>query len=99
MEGIEHRVDHVALAGFAAAALADRFGDRGRDCVGDIFGQGAMQPGDAAEMVEKVGVGPADLGGDRLQCHRRNPLVAQQLARRCHGRCPALIRRQSFTSL
>ena len=38
-EGVEHRVDHVALARLAAAALADRFGDRGRHGCGDVLGQ------------------------------------------------------------
>ena len=99
MEGVEHGVDHVALAGLAAAALADRFGDRCRDGRGNILGQCAVEPGDAAEMVEQVGVGPADLGGDGLQGHGRNAFVAQQLARRGHRCGAAFVGRKAFTSL
>ena len=80
-EGVEHRVDHVALGGEALAAAGDRGGDRGRDGVRDILGQRAVEPGDRAEMMEQIGVGAADLGRDRLQGDRGGALLEQQRAR------------------
>jgi hypothetical protein len=99
VKGVEHRIDHVALARLAAAALADRLADRGGDGHGNVLGQCAMEAGDRPEMVEQIGVGAPDTRRDRLQRHRRYPLVTQQPARR-RDRCrPAFVGRQAFADL
>ena len=55
-------VDDLARVGLAAAGAHDRFGDRGRDRSADRPRQLRLQPRRRAEMVEQIGVGPADLG-------------------------------------
>jgi hypothetical protein len=49
------------------------------DRIGDRLGKLALQSGSGAEMVEEIGVGPADLGRDRLERDRLRSLFEQQL--------------------
>jgi len=65
----------------AGTGTFDRIGDVRRDGVGDRAGKLALQPGCRSEMMEKVGVRPADLARDGLQGHCLRPLLDQQLAR------------------
>ena len=49
-------------------------------------------------MVEQIGVGPADFGGDRLQGYRLRTIGNQQPARRIDRGRSAFFRAQSFAS-
>ena len=49
--------------------------------IGDRAAKLALKFGCRAEMMEQVGVGPADLGGDGLQRHGRGPLGQEELPR------------------
>ena len=75
----------------------DRIGDRRADADRDILGQRAVEAGDRAEMVEQIGVSPADPRRDRLQGDRRDAFAGQQLARRRHRCRAAFALRQAFT--
>ena len=70
-ERVEGPVDDIARVGLAGPRALDRFGDAGRDRIGDRAGKLALKPGGRAEMMEQIGVGPADLRRDGLQRHRR----------------------------
>ena len=96
VEGVEHALDDVAQPGLAAPHPADRLGDRGRHLVRDLVGERAVKPGDAAEMVEQIGVGAADPRGDRFQGDRCDAVLAQQFARRVDRQRAAFLRRQAL---
>ena len=97
-ERIEALVDDHAGVGLAGAGALDRFGNALVDRIRDRLRKLALKPGGGAEMVEQVGVGAADLRGDRLQGHRLRPLVEQQLARRGEGGGAAFFGGQARTS-
>ena len=56
-----------------------------------------MKSGDRTEMVEEVGVGAADLGGDRLERDRRGALFEQQRARGGDRGGAAFVLRKALT--
>ena len=60
-EGVEALVDDHPGIGLAGAGALDGFGDAAVDRVGDRLGELALKSRGRAEMVEQVGVGPADL--------------------------------------
>ena len=78
VEGVEGAVDDVAGIGLARAGPLDRVGDGRGDRSGDRSRKLALKPGRRAEMVEQVGVGSADLGGDGLECHRLGTVGKEQ---------------------
>ena len=80
-EGIEALVYDHPRVGFAGACAFDGIGDAPIHRIRDRLGELALQPGRRAEMMQEIGVGPADLCGDRLERHRLRPLLNQQLAR------------------
>ena len=73
-------------------------GDAGDDPLADQGGEGRLEPGGRAEMVEQVGVGLADLGRHGLQGDRLRALLDQQPAGRFERRRAALLRAQTFTN-
>ena len=85
-ERVEGLVDDVARVGLPGAGALDRLGDAGGDRIGDRARKLALKPGGRAEMMEQIGVGPADLRRDRLQGHGRRALGEQQLARGLRAR-------------
>ena len=81
-ECIETLVDDHPRVALARAGALDGFGDAAVHRVRDRFGKLPLQPGGRTEVVEQIGVRPADLSRDRLQGHGLRPLRDQQLARR-----------------
>jgi len=57
-----------------------------------------VKPGRRTEMVQQIGMGPADPRGNRLQRHRRGALLPEKLpgGRDCGG--PAFFLAQPFTN-
>ena len=80
-ERVEGHVDDVAGIALTGPGRLDRLGDAARDALGDRPGELGLKPGGRAEMVEQVGMGAANFGGDRLQRHRLGPVGQQQAAR------------------
>ncbi len=73
-ECVEGQVDDLArimVAGHARAA--PRAPISGSDGFGDVGGERLLQPGGRTEMVEEIGVGPADPRRNRLQRDRLRP--------------------------
>ena len=81
VEGVERAVDDLADVALADAGAFDGLGDAPGDAVRDGSGKLRLEPGGRAEMVEQVGVGPADLRGDGLERDGLWALLEQQLAR------------------
>jgi hypothetical protein len=50
------------------------------------------------EMMQQVGVGPADFTGDRFQRHRLRPALEEDAARGVECGGPAFLRAQAFAS-
>ena len=73
-----------------AMLAVTEFGDRARKL--------ALKSGGRAEMMEQIGVGPADLRGDRLQASPPRAIGEQQLARGLERGGPAFFRAQAGPS-
>jgi hypothetical protein len=73
VEHVEGAVDDLARVGLPCAGLLDRLGDARGDGLGDRPRKLALKPGGGAEMVQQIGMGAADLGGDGLQRDRLRP--------------------------
>ena len=98
IEGIERAVDDFADVPFAGACALHRLGDAAGDAMGDGQSELGLETGGRSEMVKQVGVGPADLRGDRLQRHGLWALVEQQLTRSFQRGGSALFGVQAFTA-
>ena len=98
IEGVERAVDDLAHVPFADARAFDRLGDAAGDAIGDRSGKLRLKPGGRSEMVQQIGVRPADLGRDRLQRDRLRTLLQQQLARSLQRGGPAFFRVQAFAA-
>ena len=77
-ESVEHAVDDDPGIGFAGTGLLDLDRDQTGDRIGDRAGERALQPRGGAEMVEQIGMGAADAGGNGLQGHRLRALGEQE---------------------
>jgi hypothetical protein len=81
-ERIETLIDDHPGVSLAGAGPLDGIGDAGSDRIRDRPRELPLQAGRRSEMVEKVGVGPTDLGCDRLQRDGLRSLLEQKPARR-----------------
>ena len=95
-KGIEHQIDHLALGPGAGAAGENRRLDPLADGDRQMLGEGLLQPGGRAEMVQQVGVSPPDPRGDRLQGYRLRPFLDQQGACRLDSSLPAFLVAEAF---
>ena len=94
-EDVEGLVDDVARIGFAGAGALDRCGDTGGDRFGDRTRKLALQSGGGAEVVEEIGMGAADLGGDGLERDRLRAVAEEQAARGLERGGPARFRAEA----
>jgi len=87
VERVEGEVDDLARLVLGRPALVgarflDQADDARADGFGEAAGQRALEPGGRAEMVQQIGVGAADPGGDGLQRHCLRPGLDQDRASR-----------------
>ena len=80
-ERVETLVDNDARVGLSGARTFNRIGDAAVDRVGDGFRKRALETSSRPEMVEKIGVSPANFAGDSLQGYGLWTLLEKQLAR------------------
>ena len=97
VEHVENPVDDVARFRFARAPSLHRLGDARSHRIGDRARKRALEARRRSEMMEEVGVSPADFGGDRLQGHRLRPGGEQQAASGLDRGGATLPWAQSFT--
>ena len=81
-ESVESLVDNIARVGLAGAGAFH--GRRNAAChrIGDRSGEGALEAGGGAEVVEQIGVGASDLRRNGFEGHRLGTILDQQPARR-----------------
>jgi len=91
-------VDDHARVGLACAGALDRLGNAVVDRIGDRPCKLALKPGRGSEVVQKIGMGAANLCGDSLERDGLRPLVEQQLTRRGEGGGAAFFGGQARTS-
>ena len=74
---VETLVDNHSSIRLPRTGVLDSVGDALRDRIGDRSRKIALEAGRRAEVVEQIGMGPADLGRDRLQGYRLRALLDQ----------------------
>ena len=97
-ERVEGHVDDVARVGFAGTRTLHRIGNAGDDRIRDGAGKLRLQARGRSEMMEQVGVGPADLGRNGFQRDRLRTLLEQKFARRGEGGGTAFFRGEARAS-
>jgi len=97
-ECIERHIDNIARIRLTHAGALDRGRNLPIDPVGNRSGELGLKTCRGAEMMEQVGVGPSDLGGDRFERHRLRPAFEQDSARGIERGGPAFLRAQAFSS-
>jgi len=97
-ECIERHIDNIARIGLTHAGALDGDRDLPIDPVGNRSGELGLKSRRRAEMMEQIGVGPSDLGGDGLERNRLRPAFEQDSARGIERGGPAFLRAQAFSS-
>ena len=98
IEGVECPVDHFAGIRLVSAGTTDGFSDADGNSIGNRSGKLSLQSGRRPEMMEKVGMGAADLRGDGLESHGLRTLFEQQQPRRLQGDGTALFGVKAFSA-
>lgn len=98
IEGVESTIDDFASFGFPGTSPRHGFGNAPRHPLSNGTGELGLKPGRRPEMVEQVGVGPADLRRHCFQGDRLGTLFEQKLpgSFQCGG--PALFGVEAFTA-
>ena len=97
-ERVEGHLGDVAGVGLAAARALDNLSDAHRDSFGDRPRELRLQAGGRAEMMQQIGVSPADRCGHRLQRDRLWPPLEQDGARSLQSGKPAFLGAQALAT-
>ncbi len=97
-EDVEGLVDDLARVGLVQPGALDRLSDLAGDPVSQRTGELHLKPRGRAKMMQQVGVGPADLGCNRLQGDGLRAPFDQEPPCRVERGGPAFLRVEAFST-